>query len=421
MRFGVCTLALVVLFCLFGGSADSARTQGGADWTLKQVAPNQKWLRVTVQGETLYGFRVRGTDFAVTGIKSVRVSGGAMPQCSVTGTPATLACDGDLVGGISVFVHLATTGSGGAYDFAFLFAPGDTNLIYVPSQQTAPPVPVGGSLGMTSPTHGRVTIRNLSTTTFQQLEIAPIGFSVKSVATTDCGVTEGSGIACNRPLAPGQTAAIRFGTTSVSGRVSAYLIGVSGGTTAGFAFVQAGDPCPDMQAALAGSQAQRTVLEKEIAKMNRALHEARAPVTRLRIMAMKATVGKLERRLRAVRAAQRVQQDQLHGCTQGSRRLAAASSCDPQWEAAARTAGTVKALKAALPIERRVAAGARPLLVRVKKLGPSVGANWKSVLVHLTTLSRLPRKTGRALTRAKAAVRRAESALTRCNAALDQG
>ena len=114
MRFGVCTLVAFLCAVVLGGSADSARTQGGAAWTLSPVADGQKFLRVEVEGDTLYGFRLRGTDFTVTGINSVRASGGATPQCTVSGSPATLACDGALVGGISVFVQLLTSGAGGA-------------------------------------------------------------------------------------------------------------------------------------------------------------------------------------------------------------------------------------------------------------------------------------------------------------------
>ena len=149
-------------------------------------------------------------------------------------------------------------------DFAFLFAPGDASPLYVPSHQTAPPVTIGGSLGM-SATTGRVTIRNLSQTTLQGLEVAPIGFSVTSVGTRDCGLTEGRGIACNHPLASGQTADIRFATTSVSGAASAHLLGDRNGATAAVAFVAAGNACPDLEATVAGAQAQMKALQGEIA------------------------------------------------------------------------------------------------------------------------------------------------------------
>ena len=99
MRLWVCIVVAAACAALLSGAAGSARAQGGADWTLRPVADGQKWLRVDVSGDTLYGFRVRGTDFAVTGIKSVRASGGPTPQCSISGTPATLSCDGELPGG----------------------------------------------------------------------------------------------------------------------------------------------------------------------------------------------------------------------------------------------------------------------------------------------------------------------------------
>jgi hypothetical protein len=161
---------------------------------------------------------VRGTNFAVTNIKTVRASGGPAPQCSLTGTPPTLACDGELPGGISVFVQLGVSGAGGSYDFALLFQPGDMNLFNVPSNQTAAPVPLGGSLGMTSATAGRVTIHNPNETqSFQRVEVAPVGFRVTNVLSPNCGITEGGGIVCQNTLAPGGARIIRFATDSLAG------------------------------------------------------------------------------------------------------------------------------------------------------------------------------------------------------------
>ena len=419
MRFGVCTLVAFLCAVVLGGSADSARTQGGAAWTLSPVADGQKLLRVDVEGDTLYGFRLRGTDFTVTGIKSVRASGGATPQCTVSGTPATLACDGDLVGGISVFVQLTTSGGGNAYDFAFLFAPGDTSPLYVPSHETAPPVTIGGSLGMTSATTGRVTIRNLSQTTLQGLEVAPIGFSVTSVATRDCGLTEGGGIACNHPLDSGQTAAIRFATTSVSGPASAYLLGDRNGATAAVAFVEAGNACPDLEATVAGAQAQMKALQGEIAKLNRRLQGLGRPVPARAVKPMRQAVARIARRVVNVRKALHAAQAELRACDQGQRKAAAAAACDTQLKAAAQAAGKADGLKDALAGERRVARTARPLILTLKSAGPQPGG--KKALANLTALTVLPGKTAHALSAARAAAKRTDSALTRCNAALDQG
>jgi hypothetical protein len=420
VRVGVCTIVAFLCAVVLGGSADSARTQGGAAWMLTPVAAGQKFLRVDVEGDTLYGFQLRGTDFTVTGVKSVRASGGPTPQCSVSGTPTTLACNGELPGGISVFVQLTTSGSGGAYEFGFLFSPGDTNPLYIPSSQTAPPLTLGGSLGMTSPTQGRVTIRNLSQTTLQKVEVSPIDFSVSSVATPDCGLsTEGGSIACNRPLPPGQTAAISFGTTSVSGEASAYLVGYTGGTVAGFAFVEAGAPCPDLQANVAGMQAELKTLQGEIAKLNRGLHSLGRAVPAKPVKPMKQAVARLQRRLAVIRKELRVSQKQLHACAQGERKAAAAAACDTQWKAAAQAAGRAAALKESLAGERRVARSARALIVSLKRLGPRPGA--RKAIATLTALSVLPGKTAHAYSAAKGAAKRANTAVTRCNAALDQG
>ncbi len=217
-------------------------------WTLKAVADGQKLLRVDVQGDTLYGFRVRGTDFTVTGIKSVRASGGPAPQCSVTGSPATLACDGALPGGISVFVQLTTSGSGGAYELGFLLSPGDTNLLYIPSNERAPPVPLGGSIGRTSNGGGRVTIRNPGSASFQQLEVAPIGFRVAGVSTADCGRDRGRGHRVPAAARPARSTAVIHFSAALPEIGSAYLFAT--GTDTGIAYVEPGEACPDMVAAL---------------------------------------------------------------------------------------------------------------------------------------------------------------------------
>ncbi|MBA3718087.1 MAG: hypothetical protein H0W87_07675, partial [Actinobacteria bacterium] len=342
VRFAACTIAAAACAVMLGGSAHSARSQGGAAWNLKPVADAQKWLRVDVEGDTLYGFRVRGTDFTVTGIKSVRASGGPAPQCSVTGTPATLACDGELPGGISVFVQLTTSGAGGAYDFALLFEPGDTNLFYVPSNQTAAPVPLAGSLGMTSPTEGRVTILNVSRVSFQQLEVAPIGFRVRSVSTQDCGTTEGGGIACQGNLGPGSRAVIQFVTEPLAGAPSAVLL--AHGSQTGFIYVQAGDACPDLLAELARLQAQASTVKSQIALAERQLTSAEHSLGRSKafanaaaqIRSARSALGPLLHRLAALTRAIRGREQKLKSCEGGgARKAAAATACDDEWKAAA--------------------------------------------------------------------------------------
>jgi len=384
VRFAACTLLAVLCAVVLGGSADSARTQGGAAWSLKPVADGQKWLRVEVEGEPLYGFQVRGTNFAVTNIKSVRASGGPDPQCSLIGTPPTLACDGELPAGISVFIQLGVSGAGGSYDFALLFQPGDTNLFYVPSNQTAAPVPLGGSLGMTSATAGRVTIHNPNETqSFQQVEVAPVGFRVTNVLSPNCGISEGGGIVCQNTLAPGGARIIRFATDSLPGLRSAVLL--AHGSETGLAYVQAGDPCPDLQANLARVQAEAGVLKSHIATLSR-VRQARP------------SLGPLRARLAAVKKELAAQQRQLKGCRAGRAEKAKAAreaACDLLGRTLARAEGRTAGLSAVLPVERRLAA-------------------------KLKALKRVAAATGKALTEAKAASARAAAALRACDASLSQ-
>jgi len=421
VRFAACTLVAAVCAVVLGGSANSAHTQGGADWTLRPVAAGQKWLRVNVQGDTLYGFRVRGTDFAVTGIKSVRASGGPTPQCSVSGTPATLACDGDLPGGISVFVQLTTAGAGGSYDFALLFSPGDTNLFYVPSNQKAPPVLIGGSLGMTSATEGRVTILNASESTFQQLEVAPIGFRVANVKTQDCGVTEGGGIACQGTLRPHESAVIQFVASPFSGTPSAVLLALGGET--GFIYVQAGDACPDLSGQLARIQAQIAPVKSQIALAERQLtgaqhslgsSQAFAKAT-AQIRSARSALRPLRQRLTALRRAVRGREGKLRSCEGGGAlKVAATGTCDDESKAAGRAGGTVVALLTALSVERRVAKRARTAVPLIKRVGPRGGAGWREAIAHLSVLIAVPGKTQSALNMAEARSFSADTALTNC-------
>jgi hypothetical protein len=298
----------------------------------------------------------------------------------VSGTPTTLACDGELPGGISVFVQLAVSGTGGAYDFGFLFQPGDTNPLLIPSNQTAPPVPIGGSLGFTSASTGRVTIQNPNKgRSFQQFEVAPIGFRVTSVSTPDCAVTEGAGIACQGELRPRGTFVVRLDTEPVSGSPAAVL--VAKGTDKGFAFVQGGDPCPDLEANVARLQAEAAVLRSHIAAMTK-VRKARASLSSLR----KRLAG-ITRQLAAQRA-------QLKSCGAGrERKSAAGTACDPEGKAAAQWSGRVAGLTAVLPVERRVAA-------------------------RVNALRAVPKRTQKALAAAKAASSRASKALSACDAAL---
>jgi hypothetical protein len=379
VRFAACTLLALICAAVLGGSADPARTQGGADWTLRPVATGQKWLRVNVEGDMLYGFRLSGTDFTATAVKSVRASGGPTPACSVSGAPATLDCDGELPGGISVFVQLAVSGSGGAYELGFLFKPGDTNLLMIPSNQAAPPVPIGGSLGFTSASTGRVTIQNPGKTrSFQQLEVAPIGFRATNVLTPDCGITEGGGIACQGNLGPRRTAVIEFTPDSRPADASAVLS--ANGSDVAFAFVQAGTPCPDVVASVSRARSEASVVRAHLASL-------------MRVGKARRYLGPLQRKLAALNRQINATQRTYNKCSAGTRKTAAASACDADALRVANAAGRQAGLQDVLPTERRVAG-------KVK------------------SLRALPRKTQRTLTTVRATVARATQRLTACQTSL---
>jgi hypothetical protein len=379
---GVVVGAAVCAFML-GASANSARTQGGVTWTLRPVASGQKWLRVDVAGDMQYGFRARGTSFSISGIKSVRASGGPAPQCAVTGDPATLACDGELPGGISVFVQLLVAGGGGSYDFAVLFSPGDpeSDLLYIPSTERAAPVPIGGSLGFTSAGTARVTIANASSTrSFQRLEVAPIGFQARAVASPDCGITEGGGIACQRNLGPRRTAVLRFTPDSRPSAASAVLSAY--GSDIGFGFVQAGSPCPDLIAAVAQTRSEASIVRAHLALL------ARVANARRYLRPLRRKLAVLDRQVAA-------EQRNYVNCSAGTRKTAAGSACDADALRVANAAGRAAGLRAVLPTDRLIA-------VKVKQLRA------------------FSRTTQKKLTAAKGTLERATQRLAVCQASLAQ-
>lgn len=423
MRFAACIGVAIVCAVVLGGSANSARTDGGAAWTLTPVADGQKLLRVDVSGDTLFGVRVRGTDFTLTGIKSIHASGGPAPQCSVSGSPATLACDSALPGGISLFIQLTTSGSGGAYEIALLFSPGDTSLLYVPSNQTAPPAPIGGSFGMVSPSVGRVTFHNATGATLQQFEFAPVGFRVASVQTADCAVTEGGGIACQGELGPDDLGVITFTTDPFIGQASAALV-AHGSSAAGIAFVQAGDPCPDLRAALAGFKVRAAAVNAQIARVKRELAAVDGALgrgkgfakARKQLKAARNALAALMKTSRTLaRDVQREQAD-IKSC-ESNARPGAPTACGNEWSAAAQGFGVAEGLAGAVANERRVATKARAALVLVKKAG---GPGSRAAIAHLNALIALPGKTQSALARARSQFAGARSAFTACEAALAQ-
>lgn len=422
VRFGVCTLAALAVAVLLGGSAQSARTDGGASWNLKPVSPTEKWLRVNVEGDTLYGFRLSGIGFTVTGVKSIVASGGLAPTCSFAGTPTTLACNGALPGGINVFLHLETTGSGGSYLFGLLFQPNDPNILFIPSQETAAPVRIGGTFGRTSPTAARFTIHNPGKLSFAQLEVVPIGFEIKGVVSGSCAVTEGGALDCGMPLGPGGTAVIRAVTDPVPSGAKVVLL--AHGDQTGFADVTEGDACADLKAKLAEKEAEAVALRQQIATTGKALERAVAALqdgnagAKRRIARAEKALKKLKRRLRAVEADIRAREGHVSRCHEGGeRQLAAATACDAENSADATARGRLNGLNEALSAQRTVAAEAKAAIVLLKKAG---GKGVRGAIARLTVLVGLPGKTQAAVATARRKWADAEEALAACETALTQ-
>jgi len=166
------SLALVAAgFGGFGVSSGTARELGvGA--TVKPVSPTEKWIRVSAaDGDSLDLFAVRGVDFSIARVVSVRASGVPAPACTVTGSPATLTCVGHVRSGASVFVVVTATGTGGSFLFARASAGGAIDLANAPTASQGPSIlPIGARMTRRD---GTKTVIFSGQTTFQEVEILP--------------------------------------------------------------------------------------------------------------------------------------------------------------------------------------------------------------------------------------------------------
>jgi hypothetical protein len=459
VRFGLLLMAAAGCVAAVGLSSGAARTTGSAGWNLKPISSGQKWLRVFTEGTTVYGFRLRGTGFAPTGITNVRASGGDVPACSISGTPATLVCDGTISDGMSVFVNFGASGTGGGYEFALLFTPDDPDPHFTPSTQGPPPARLGGSFGKTSSTTVRVTIQNPSTErAFEELEMVPIGFritGVKSVssggskrAAEDCSVGLGGTVTCKRKLRLGDMVVAVLTVDPFTGNPGLYVLAHNPFTTA-FILVPLGDPCADLRAKIAQLQAEAKALksqisntEKEVKEAERALHRGKIYLrgtllpgenqrnaankveeAEKRVNDAKSSVKKLKQRLDDLEEEIRARQRHLQDCEEEGQRgkTTAAAACDPEGKAAAKAEGKVDGLSEALPVERRIAASAKAAVPLIKSIRAAAGPGGRQALVHLNALVALPGKTQKALTAGKAAAKRADTALAACQTSLTQG
>jgi hypothetical protein len=188
--------------------------------TVKPVSPTEKWIRVSAAaGDSLDLFAVRGVDFSIARVVSVRASGVPAPACSVTGVPATLTCVGHVRSGASVFVNVTTAGAGGTFQFARASAgrrhrPG-RRPGYVPGLR-----PSSRSPARMTRRDGRKTVIFSGQTTFQDVEILPTSaFRVGNVTSvTVAGKArslrscrrEGDGLDCRLVVPTGSIGKITF-------------------------------------------------------------------------------------------------------------------------------------------------------------------------------------------------------------------
>ena len=186
---------------------------------VKPLVATEKWIRVSVAGsDSVDLFAVQGVDFAIARVRSVRSSGVPAPACTITGTPATLTCVGHIRGGASVFVNVATSGTGGSYLFGEASAGQTIDLTGVPpSSQGDPLVPIAARMarGM-----GTKTVIFSGQTTFKEVEILPTSaFRIGRVTSVTAGgkkrpvsscKREGDGLDCKLTLATGAIGKVTF-------------------------------------------------------------------------------------------------------------------------------------------------------------------------------------------------------------------
>ena len=183
-----------------------------------------------------------------------------------------------------------------------------------------------------------------------------------------------------RSLRPGATTAITF-TAELPQAASAYL--VAQGSDTGLAYVEGGDPCPDVFASVSRLRSEASVVRSHLIR----LKEAGAPGSLL------APLQRAGVRLTAQIAAA---QSAFAGCRSGARKAAAAAACDAEAQSLARAKGKLAGLLKVLPVERRVAARKKSLRsIAAKTLG--------------------------AIRKARASSAQARGVLADCDASLSQG
>ena len=213
-------LAVGAAFACLGMTAGSERASLSVGMNFKKLSASEGWGRVWAVGGTFYGFRIKGVDFDITGLKYVRAAGAAAPKCTVSGSPAILDCRGTFPDGSSIFVGFNIAGGGSSFQQENFFS---ANIgppqFFITNTLGQPLLPISASLKKGKGASKTVTFSGKSA--FNDLEVLPYGFKItrvtKSTPAASCK-SEGFGIDCSLKLAKGGKGSITFDTARVTAR-----------------------------------------------------------------------------------------------------------------------------------------------------------------------------------------------------------
>src|SRR5712691_2205730 len=190
-------------------------------WTMTRLTETQKWLRVTNTDaqNSIRLLAVRGVDFRITGVKAVRASGAATPNCSVSTESTTfgvLFCNVDLPPDSSLILIFEVTGSGGNFEIAGSDSSDPSTLKYGPDTEGPAFLPTDATFTSAGTATSRVTFTSKGNT-FGEVEVLPIGYQITKVlsllpAGSSCD-PEGAGIDCAVNLPANGTGTVTFETS----------------------------------------------------------------------------------------------------------------------------------------------------------------------------------------------------------------
>jgi hypothetical protein len=214
-----CALACTAAFVLAGGAGAGTRSVEYS-WTLTPLTANTKWVRVanTDEANSIRLLSLRGEDFRITSVKTVRASGGTASSCTVSTEARTFGvayCNVDLPPGANLILVVETTGTGGYYDIGASDSVDPSTLVETQDLQTAPFLPSDASLTTAGTSTRRVTFTSKDHS-YDQLELLPFGFTItKVLSITPAGSSctqDGAGIDCETNLPANATGTVTFET-----------------------------------------------------------------------------------------------------------------------------------------------------------------------------------------------------------------